>query len=36
VLARYDPPAPLSIEDVLEIDREARQVAAALTGKIHA
>jgi 1-deoxy-D-xylulose-5-phosphate reductoisomerase len=36
VLARYDPPAPASIDDVLEIDREARQVAAALTGKIHA
>jgi 1-deoxy-D-xylulose-5-phosphate reductoisomerase len=36
VLARYDPPAPLSIDDVLEIDREARHVAAALTGKIHA
>jgi 1-deoxy-D-xylulose-5-phosphate reductoisomerase len=36
VLARYDPPAPQSIDDVLEIDREARHVAAALTGKIHA
>ncbi|MEA3046404.1 MAG: 1-deoxy-D-xylulose-5-phosphate reductoisomerase, partial [Sphingomonadales bacterium] len=36
VLARYDPPAPASIDEVLEIDREARQVAAALTGKIHA
>ncbi|HYI46834.1 MAG TPA: 1-deoxy-D-xylulose-5-phosphate reductoisomerase [Allosphingosinicella sp.] len=36
VLARYDPPAPTSIDAVLEIDREARKVAAALTGKIHA
>jgi 1-deoxy-D-xylulose-5-phosphate reductoisomerase len=36
VLARYDPPAPASIDAVLEIDREARRVAAALTGKIHA
>ena len=36
VLARYDPPAPVSIDDVLEIDREARHVAAALTGKINA
>ncbi len=36
VLARYDPPSPTSIDAVLEIDREAREVAAALTGKIHA
>ena len=36
VLARFDPPAPTSIEAVLEIDGEARRVAAALTGKIHA
>ena len=36
VLARYDPPAPASIDAVLEIDGEARRVAAALTGKIHA
>jgi 1-deoxy-D-xylulose-5-phosphate reductoisomerase len=36
VLARYDPPSPTSIDAVLEIDREARRVAAALTGKIHA
>jgi 1-deoxy-D-xylulose-5-phosphate reductoisomerase len=36
VLARYDPPSPTSIDAVLEIDREARKVAAALTGKIHA
>jgi 1-deoxy-D-xylulose-5-phosphate reductoisomerase len=35
VLARYDPPAPASIDAVLEIDREARAVAAGLTGKIH-
>ena len=33
VLAAYDPPAPASIDAVLEIDREARRVAAALTGK---
>jgi 1-deoxy-D-xylulose-5-phosphate reductoisomerase len=36
VLARYDPPQPASIDAVLEIDREARAVATALTGKIHA
>jgi 1-deoxy-D-xylulose-5-phosphate reductoisomerase len=36
VLARFDPPAPDSIGAVLEIDGEARRVAAALTGKIHA
>jgi 1-deoxy-D-xylulose-5-phosphate reductoisomerase len=36
VLARFDPPAPSSIDAVLEIDGEARRVAAALTGKIHA
>ena len=36
VLARFDPPAPTSIDAVLEIDGEARRVAAALTGKIHA
>ena len=36
VLARFDPPAPASIDAVLEIDAEARRVAAALTGKIHA
>jgi len=34
VLNRYDPPAPASIDAVLEIDREARRVAADLTGKI--
>ena len=34
VLTRYDPPAPASIDAVLEIDREARRVAAELTGKI--
>jgi 1-deoxy-D-xylulose-5-phosphate reductoisomerase len=34
VLARYDPPAPASIDEVLEIDREARRVAAEVTGKI--
>jgi 1-deoxy-D-xylulose-5-phosphate reductoisomerase len=36
VLARFDPPAPGSIDAVLEIDGEARRVATALTGKIHA
>ena len=34
VLDRYDPPAPASIDAVLEIDREARRVAAEVTGKI--
>jgi 1-deoxy-D-xylulose-5-phosphate reductoisomerase len=34
VLDLYDPPAPSSIDEVLEIDREARRVAAAVTGKI--
>ncbi len=34
VLTRYDPPAPASIDAVLEIDREARGVAAALTRKL--
>ncbi len=34
VLSRYDPPAPASLDAVLEIDREARRVAADLTGKI--
>jgi 1-deoxy-D-xylulose-5-phosphate reductoisomerase len=33
VLAAYDPPAPSSIDEVLEIDREARRVAARVTGK---
>jgi 1-deoxy-D-xylulose-5-phosphate reductoisomerase len=33
VLASYDPPAPVSIDDVLEIDREARRAAADVTGK---
>ena len=32
-LTRYDPPAPASIDAVLEIDREARGVAAELTRK---
>jgi 1-deoxy-D-xylulose-5-phosphate reductoisomerase len=34
VLDRYDPPAPSSIDEVVEIDREARRVAAEVTGKI--
>ncbi|MGZ8997730.1 MAG: 1-deoxy-D-xylulose-5-phosphate reductoisomerase [Allosphingosinicella sp.] len=33
VLASYDPPAPSSLDEVLEIDREARNVAAAMAGK---
>ena len=33
VLAEYDPPAPSSIDEVLEIDRQARHVAAEVTGK---
>ncbi|TMJ19133.1 MAG: 1-deoxy-D-xylulose-5-phosphate reductoisomerase [Alphaproteobacteria bacterium] len=33
VLACFDPPAPRSIDEVLEIDREARRVAAEATGK---
>jgi 1-deoxy-D-xylulose-5-phosphate reductoisomerase len=33
VLAVYDPPAPASIDEVLEIDRQARRVAAEVTGK---
>ena len=33
VLACFDPPAPTSIDEVLEIDREARRVAAEATGK---
>jgi 1-deoxy-D-xylulose-5-phosphate reductoisomerase len=33
VLADYDPPAPASIEEVLDIDRQARRVAAEVTGK---
>jgi len=33
VLAAFDPPAPASIDEVLEIDRQARRVAAEVTGK---
>jgi 1-deoxy-D-xylulose-5-phosphate reductoisomerase len=29
VLDRYDPPAPMTVEDVLAIDGEARRIAAA-------
>jgi 1-deoxy-D-xylulose-5-phosphate reductoisomerase len=32
-LERYDPPAPTSIDEVLEIDRQARGVATAVIGK---
>ncbi len=34
VLARFDPPAPSSIDAVLEIDREARGVATEVTRKL--
>ncbi|WP_129792938.1 1-deoxy-D-xylulose-5-phosphate reductoisomerase [Sphingosinicella sp. CPCC 101087] len=33
VLAACDPPAPTSIDEVLEIDRQARRVAAEIAGK---
>ncbi len=33
VLARYEPDAPASIDEVLEIDREARRLAAEVAGK---
>jgi 1-deoxy-D-xylulose-5-phosphate reductoisomerase len=33
VLAGYDPGAPSTIDEVLEIDREARRVATEVTGK---
>ena len=33
VLAAYDPEAPTSIDEVVEIDREARRVAADIAGK---
>jgi 1-deoxy-D-xylulose-5-phosphate reductoisomerase len=33
VLASYDPPAPSSLDEVLEIDREARDVAAVMARK---
>jgi 1-deoxy-D-xylulose-5-phosphate reductoisomerase len=33
VLAVFDPPAPSSIDEVLEIDRQARRVAAEIAGK---
>jgi 1-deoxy-D-xylulose-5-phosphate reductoisomerase len=33
VLSRYDPPAPSTIDDVLEIDREARNLAMTAAGK---
>jgi 1-deoxy-D-xylulose-5-phosphate reductoisomerase len=35
VLASYEPSAPSSIDEVLEIDREARAMAAAVTGKFN-
>jgi 1-deoxy-D-xylulose-5-phosphate reductoisomerase len=34
VMAAYDPPTPATIEEVLEIDAEARDVACRVTGKI--
>jgi 1-deoxy-D-xylulose-5-phosphate reductoisomerase len=33
VLSSYDPPTPATIEEVLSVDAEARQVAARLSGK---
>jgi 1-deoxy-D-xylulose-5-phosphate reductoisomerase len=36
VLAAYDPPAPVTIEDVLSVDAEARAVASRMTGKFRA
>jgi 1-deoxy-D-xylulose-5-phosphate reductoisomerase len=33
-LACYDPPAPTTLEDVLEIDRQAREIAAGIAGKL--
>jgi 1-deoxy-D-xylulose-5-phosphate reductoisomerase len=33
VLASYDPSAPTSLDEVLEIDREARDAASAMAGK---
>ncbi len=35
VLASYDPSAPTSVDEVLEIDREARAAAAAMARKFH-
>ncbi len=32
-LNRYDPPAPKTVADVLDVDREARAIAAGLVGK---
>jgi 1-deoxy-D-xylulose-5-phosphate reductoisomerase len=32
-LARYDPPAPASVDEVLEVDRQARRLAAEIIGK---
>jgi 1-deoxy-D-xylulose-5-phosphate reductoisomerase len=32
-LSAYDPPAPSSLEEVLDVDREARSVATGLIGK---
>jgi 1-deoxy-D-xylulose-5-phosphate reductoisomerase len=32
-LARFDPPAPQSLDEVLEVDREARQLAAEIVGR---
>lgn len=36
VLDRYDPPAPTTVEDVLEIDGEARRIAAAFLAEMAA
>ena len=33
-LACYDPPAPTSLDEVLEVDRRARDIAGQLIGKM--
>jgi 1-deoxy-D-xylulose-5-phosphate reductoisomerase len=33
-LARFDPPAPTSLEEVLEVDRQARDIAGQVIGKM--
>jgi len=33
-LGRYDPPAPASLDEVLEVDREARDIASQVIGKM--
>jgi 1-deoxy-D-xylulose-5-phosphate reductoisomerase len=33
-LSRYDPPAPRSIDEVLDVDRQAREISGGLIGRI--